>query len=785
MHTKVQKMCDVTRARVAGLMLGILLALTGTTAGAMTFYAPDRTPCTEGAVLTEPGVVQCATGTLTLQFSCSGETVIDSQGTITCPPASVATAPVCTLTAAPTSIAPGASSILTANCPTATSYIWTGGTCAGKTTSTCTVTPASTTTYTVKGINAAGTSATAASATVTVSAKPVCTLTASPASITSGASSTLTASCPTATSYTWTGGTCAGKTTSTCTVTPASTTSYTVKGTSTAGTGAAASATVTVTASSSSTVPNCTLGQMAVGGMISLSANCTPAATSYAWSANTGFASSSAGGLIAKPTVTTTYSVKGTNAAGAGNTATLTITVTTPTPTCTLTANPAAIDQNGSSTLTASCSPAPTSYIWTGGTCAGNTTSTCTVTPAANTVTTYTVKGTNTSGTGNTASATVTVAPPTCTLSAAPSSIAPGGSSILTASCSPAATAGYVWTGGTCGAVTINTCNTGVLNGTTSYTVTGSNTLGMSNPPASATVAVLPPTCTLSAVPSTIAPGSTSTLTASCSPAADSYVWTGIWTGGAGGTCVGSATSCTVTGGNTVGATTYTVIGHNLAGNSVLASATVTVAKPTCTLSAAPSSVVPGGSTILTASCSPLAGISYIWTGGTCAGSAATCNQTLAVAGSTIYTVTGTNAAGTSTAASATVTATATQCTIAAANWPGGLQAWPGGTPLHTINPGEMQAYSKLLPSDSGSFTRLAYSSCRTEFSISAIPCEWSATLVANACQKIGLDPTIYKSTTDFPASPGYCRLQPNTTYYLNVRQAGVATPGCRYYLEY
>ncbi len=84
--------------------------------------------------------------------------------------------------------------------------------------------------------------------------------------------------------------------------------------------------TVTVPSSSLS-VPTCTLTKMQQGGGYSLSASCSPAVTSYTWSANTGFASTSPGGLIAAPTVTTTYTVTGSNAAGAGNTSSITITV--------------------------------------------------------------------------------------------------------------------------------------------------------------------------------------------------------------------------------------------------------------------------------------------------------------------------------------------------------------------------------------------------------------------------------------------------------------------------
>ena len=82
------------------------------------------------------------------------------------------------------------------------------------------------------------------------------------------------------------------------------------------------------------------------------------------------------------------------------------------TPTCTLVASPSTINAGSISTLTASCSPAATSYAWTG---AGTTNFTAggSVTPTA--TTTYTVTGTNGGGAGNTASAIVSIqviAPP-------------------------------------------------------------------------------------------------------------------------------------------------------------------------------------------------------------------------------------------------------------------------------------------------------------------------------------------------------------------------------------
>lgn len=75
-------------------------------------------------------------------------------------------------------------------------------------------------------------------------------------------------------------------------------------------------------------------------------------------------------------------------------------------PVCSLTATPDTVATNGTSVLTSSCTNSPTSYTWTGGTCAGNTSPNCTVTPAATTL--YRVTGSNSAG-SNTASATVTV----------------------------------------------------------------------------------------------------------------------------------------------------------------------------------------------------------------------------------------------------------------------------------------------------------------------------------------------------------------------------------------
>lgn len=84
-----------------------------------------------------------------------------------------------------------------------------------------------------------------------------------------------------------------------------------------------------------------------------------------------------------------------------------------------------------------------------------------------------------------------------------------------------------------------------------------------------------PPICTLTATPTRVArAGSSATLTASCTPAAASYTWTG-------GTCAGtSAATCIVT---PTATTAYTVTGTNGGGTSTAASATVTFGVPNLT----------------------------------------------------------------------------------------------------------------------------------------------------------------------------------------------------------
>jgi len=96
--------------------------------------------------------------------SCDYSTfTVDSSGntTATCvASSSLPQPPTCTLSASPTTVNAGSSSILTASCPAAETYVWTGAGTEGFT-SGGSVTPTVTTTYTVRGTNGNGSGNTA------------------------------------------------------------------------------------------------------------------------------------------------------------------------------------------------------------------------------------------------------------------------------------------------------------------------------------------------------------------------------------------------------------------------------------------------------------------------------------------------------------------------------------------------------------------------------------------------------------------------------------------------
>lgn len=257
------------------------------------------------------------------------------------------------------------------------------------------------------------------------------------------------------------------------------------------------------------------------GEFSTLVASCTPDATSYAWT-NTGFNSDTAAGIVA-PARTTTYGVTGYNTAGAGNFASVTVAVaeTLSLPDLAVTNLVGPNNGNAGGLIIASATvvnrgpgiamPFRVGFYLSGdteingadlliGTCtfssglaAGESIS-CVGTldvPAQLAAGTYQLgaivddasvvkESDETKNVTLASSGAITILAdmtqvPTCTLSASLSAVAPGGSTMLLASCSPAATS-YTWT------------NTGFASGTsggevwpthrTGYSVTGLNANG-------------------------------------------------------------------------------------------------------------------------------------------------------------------------------------------------------------------------------------------------------------------------------------------------------------------
>lgn len=340
---------------------------------------------------------------------------------------------------------------------------------------------------------------------------PVCTLSASPSTVAAGATATLTACCsPAASSLNWScdtsctfsSGTSTAQNCSVSSVSPTRTTTYTVTGSNAAGSGSPARATVSVAADTTPPgAPGNLTAKVGSANQIDLSWNAATdnvGVTAYkVYRPGVVCVTSPCPGptLLATLGNVTSYSTsfgQESNASfyvlacdAANNCSipsnTVTVTAQSLPPVCTLTATPASINPGETSTLSVSCSPAATAYVWSGGSCAGNTGTTCTVTPTAST--SYGVVGSNASGAGNTAQATVTVKaqaqPPVCTLTAAPASISPGGTSTLTVSCDPAATS-YTWTGGSCTGRTDASCVVKPT-ATTTYAVVGNNAAGSGN----------------------------------------------------------------------------------------------------------------------------------------------------------------------------------------------------------------------------------------------------------------------------------------------------------------
>jgi len=509
-------------------------------------------------------------------------------------------APTVTANASPSNtICAGSSVTLTGS--GATSYTWNNGVTDG-----VAFVPAATTTYTV--IGNVGSCADTAQITITVNPAPTVTANASP-STTVCAGNPVTLTGGGATSYTWDNGVTDGVA-----FTPTVTTTYTVTGTDANNCTNTAQITITVNPAPTITANASPSTTICAGTPVTLTGG---GAASYSWDNGV------IDGVAFTPTVTTTYTVTGTDANNCTNTAQITITVN-PAPTVTANASPAtSICVGDQVTLTGG---GATSYTWDNGVTDG-----VAFTPA--TTTTYTVTGTDANNCTNTAQITITVSPaPTVTANASPSTtICAGDTVTLTGS----GATSYTWDNGVTDGVPF------VPTTTTTYNVTGST--GTCSDVDQITITVNPaPTITANASSITSCAGDTVTLTGS---GGVSYTWDNGVTDGV--PFIATATA------------TYTVTGTGANGCTNTDQVTVTVnPTPTVTANASPSTTICNGDPLtLTGS----GATSYTWDNGVTDGVAFVPTAT------TTYTVTGTDANGCF--ATDQITITVTTCIVPQASF--------------------------------------------------------------------------------------------------------------------
>lgn len=276
--------------------------------------------------------------------------------------------------------------------------------------------------------------------------------------------------------------------------------------------------------------------------------------------------------------------------------------------------------------------------------------------------------------------------------------------------------------------------------------------------------------------------GTPVSLTAVCSTGTTPFTF--AWSGGSAGQC-GNAQACSVSDSAT---TTYSVAISNAQGvftpspTKTINWSNTPIGPSGCAVNATPSSLpVGGGSVSLSMDCSTGSGLSYSWTGGFAANS--TSQQVSGnLTASTTFTATASNGGGTSTR-SATVTVATSggggpiscagflNTNVYTATWP--------FTQNGTVPMGPLDAAVVKFTTGSGTgdgqiaMTNAPSASTTTthDYVLSAAPCDFTGLkkFLANGA------PTFRFSIPN--GRPGFTSLQPNTTYYINIRNND--TTGC------
>lgn len=504
------------------------------------------------------------------------------------------------------------------------------------------------------------------------STPPTVSITASPTSISAGASATLTIAATNATQVTVTGtdgssyalnpdgGTQA--------VNPSATTTYTATATGTGGQ-TQATAIVTVNAPPPPTVSitaNPTTIDSGSSSTLTVTATNSTQVTVSGTDGSSYTLQPNGGTQIVSPTSTTTYTATASGSGGkAIASATVTVNATTPpgAPTVSISANPTTIGQGSSSTLTVSATNA------TQVTVTGTDGSSYTLQPTGGTqsvspssTTTYTATATGSGGSVK-QSVTVTVSTttpppgaPTVSISANPSTIAQGSSSTLTVTATNATQVTVTGTDGSSYTLQANGGTQAVTPAsTTTYTATATGSGGSTKQSVTVTVTPPPPppaapTVSITANPTAISSGSSSTLTVSATNATQVTV-TGT---------DGSSYTLAPTGGtqkvSPTATTTYTATATG-SGGTAKQSTTVTVdAAPTVKITANPPTITDGSSSTLTVTATNANQVTVTGTDGSSYTLSSTGGtQSVSPTATTTYTATAT---GTSTNATAQVTVT-------------------------------------------------------------------------------------------------------------------------------
>lgn len=474
----------------------------------------------------------------------------------------------------------------------ATTYTWSPAT--GLSCTACaspTATPSVTTTYTVVGAGASSNACSnTAQVTVTVSPTPVITAGQAP-TICAGTSVQLTATgAGTNGTYSWTPATGLSATNIANPIaSPAITTTYTITGTNAAG--CPGTGTITVNVNPQANVSGGSNVAICQGSNTQLQAS---GAATYSWSPATGLSSTTIANPVASPTVTTTYTVIGTDASGCADTAQVTVTVNT-LPTVTATGA-----QTICPGLSAQLQAAGAStYVWTPAAGLSSTTiSNPIASPTA--TTTYVVTGTDANGCTDTAAVTITLYPQP-TVSAGNNTAVCLGSGVQLA-----ATGGTTYTWSPAATLSCALCANPIATptATTVYTLVGTDGNGC-NDTATVTVSVNQLPTVSAGLNDTICLGATTQLQAS---GATSYVW------------APSATLDNANIANPIAAplatTTYTVTGTDANGCVDTGAVTIVVNTLPMVTATGTASICPGLSTPLQAngattySWSPTAGLS-------------------------------------------------------------------------------------------------------------------------------------------------------------------------------